>query len=679
MAEEQVATLMRVMERMNDQIVALTDTVGQLQAAQRGGGPRDQGHVNNLIPKDYRPDKFVGNGFGSWSDEVKGYLGFKRPKLAEVVKWAENKRNGAISPHDAEIETQVTQEENAELHYFLSTITGDEARIIVRSVPANGAEAWRKLKTRYEPQTEVNNIGGTLRVMQPNKINHVKNLMAGIERWEDDLRRQDEKMGSPVLTDASKRAILTAMVPDELKAHLQLNADRFETYEQLRGYIVNYVSLKLPAENMKMQVDHVEANYDFPYSCAECDDDNFLFAFGPERKGKGKGKFGGKGKAKGKGKDNPQADLNHSANQGNKGEFKGYCWHCGGYGHRAVDCPSRAEVVAQKGAKAGGKGKGVNLVDDEQGEANLGTLTVDLFSLDEDTKEGGDGTRKISKYYEVAQEISKTLNAMKRDLKTNLLKEAESSNHQETKAENLLLGNTRQPVYTKSGKPKGRFASGKNKAVQVEVETAENGTQTETIEDTGHEGEAKIDDEGDYAEYEAKTDDEDDYAAKLARAWCQDKLPSHQVYLGAVDEGKDQNKEGAFKVTVDSGAAISVMPPNMLENIPMNDGPSGRQYRAANGAKLPDLGGKKIAYKTGRGVVGNMQFRVASVTKPLAAVSSIVARGNRVVFDHPRSYIENKKTGHQIEVEHEDGVYTITIPKDDIANNHNQGFTRQGA
>ena len=61
---------------------------------------------------------------------------------------------------------------------------------------------------------------------------------------------------------------------------------------------------------------------------------------------------------------------------------------------------------------------------------------------------------------------------------------------------------------------------------------------------------------------------------------------------------------------------------------------------------MEDMGSKKkVVYKEKDGSERAMMFRVAQVTKPLASVSRICAKGNKVVFDEESSYILNKKSG----------------------------------
>lgn len=139
------------------------------------------------------------------------------------------------------------------------------------------------------------------------------------------------------------------------------------------------------------------------------------------------------------------------------------------------------------------------------------------------------------------------------------------------------------------------------------------------------------------------------------------------------------------EITVDSGAAVSVAPKTMFTGSPMTTPPNRKTYRAANGGRIEDLGGRKVRFATDRGEERSMNFRVADVTKPLASVSRICARGNRVVFDGPDSYIEHKSTGARTSIRESKGVYVIdVVPIDNNDakfddNNGCPGFGGQGA
>ena len=77
------------------------------------------------------------------------------------------------------------------------------------------------------------------------------------------------------------------------------------------------------------------------------------------------------------------------------------------------------------------------------------------------------------------------------------------------------------------------------------------------------------------------------------------------------------------KAVVDSGAEETVTPPGLLpgqvEESPMQR--AGGRYRAANGARLPNLGQLLTEFRTPEGHGCSLRFQVAGVERPLVSVS----------------------------------------------------------
>ena len=68
-------------------------------------------------------------------------------------------------------------------------------------------------------------------------------------------------------------------------------------------------------------------------------------------------------------------------------------------------------------------------------------------------------------------------------------------------------------------------------------------------------------------------------------------------------------------------------------------------------------------------------FQVQHTRKPLASVSKIVKKGNRVLFDLEGSYIEHVKSGKKIPLQESGGTYHLDVEY--LADDCQQGFTRQ--
>ena len=140
---------------------------------------------------------------------------------------------------------------------------------------------------------------------------------------------------------------------------------------------------------------------------------------------------------------------------------------------------------------------------------------------------------------------------------------------------------------------------------------------------------------------------------------------------------------GYGKITVDSGAAESVLPVNIVPNETLVEGEAkkrGVRYVAANGGKMENLGEKKVRFRRdGSSHVNSIVFQVTEVGKPLASVSRILDKGNSVVFSRngEGSYIINEKTRERIPIKEEKGTFVMDVEfLEPVA--ASQDFPRQG-
>ena len=131
---------------------------------------------------------------------------------------------------------------------------------------------------------------------------------------------------------------------------------------------------------------------------------------------------------------------------------------------------------------------------------------------------------------------------------------------------------------------------------------------------------------------------------------------------------------------VDSGACDCVAPPGTLPGIPVVEtklSKGGLEYTAAGGHKIPNLGMSRPVVFTTDGECNAMTFQIASIAKPLDAVSKFVKSKHKVVFDDPVSYIENKTTGKRINLRQNGGVYFLDVWMKTGDHLNNEGFRRQ--
>ena len=138
-------------------------------------------------------------------------------------------------------------------------------------------------------------------------------------------------------------------------------------------------------------------------------------------------------------------------------------------------------------------------------------------------------------------------------------------------------------------------------------------------------------------------------------------------------------------ITVDSGAAESVMPVDVCRNYPLEEGPQKRMgvfYVAANGEELDNEGERRIAFATEHGGSRSMTFQVTQVNKVLGSVSHLCSLGQQVVFNpasHPDgSYIRDLTTETITPLRQENGVYKLDAWIKPYGNGNEGGFARQG-
>lgn len=160
-----------------------------------------------------------------------------------------------------------------------------------------------------------------------------------------------------------------------------------------------------------------------------------------------------------------------------------------------------------------------------------------------------------------------------------------------------------------------------------------------------------------------------------------------ELEINAVESDKKNLKRVRGMVTVDSGAEENVWPMAMDVDGETLDNTRKGDFVAANGAKMPNLGQKRVPMKLqmhgGKEVDAAMSFHLTDVRKPLAAVSKMVDKGNYVCFGPNAcdNFVQNVKTGEKVPMMRERGTYVIDVAYmvNQVGSEGPEGFTRQGA
>ena len=273
-----------------------------------------------------RPEKLGGTledasrAWRQWNYRLELWLTSQFPETRSILTWARTQDEEiTVAKLSGQLVEGVTpekvQEFNRQLEVVLGTLTMDTpGDITMNSSPGSGLDMCRRLHGRLDPTDMVTSFRWLRQLMSTRPVTEVGDLIAAVERWEDQHRRYAARRDCTALTERQRMVSLLGLVPSELQSHLELNLPRLNTYDLLRREIVTF------AENRRaftvddsgaipMEVDYAK----------------------------------GKGQAKGKGKEKETRK----------------CHKCGKAGHLVKDCWSTTDIRKNKDA-GGSSGSGGN-------------------------------------------------------------------------------------------------------------------------------------------------------------------------------------------------------------------------------------------------------------------------------------------------------------------------------
>ena len=260
----------------------------------------------------------------------------------------------------------------------LISLTEGEASEIVKNTSRRshfGLESMRRLLCKYDPQNPQSNSALLKKVLHPSQCSLDK-LREGLESWENLKRKYEDRRKKPLEEDIC-RSCLQQMCPNMLQDHLDLQASRLTSYDQVKAEVLAYL-------------ENVEARKEAKSGAVPMD-------VGSLAKGKGKGKQDkGKGNGKSKGKDKGRSNWNNQSSY--KSSWNQQSWNQQSWQKSSNDSRSRGKgkKAQDKGKGKGGQGKGRKVANvesdawaqEQQPAATAGDqpdpAVTALFTLEED-------------------------------------------------------------------------------------------------------------------------------------------------------------------------------------------------------------------------------------------------------------------------------------------------------
>ena len=210
------------------------------------------------------------------------------------------------------------------LYYLLVLLCTGKAQVILRTVEVgNGVEGWRVLSARYDRRDTTSTTGLLQAILGFEMSDDLERIPDKLAEFELMVQRYNMTSGETLSGQVEKATILRTL-PEPLKSHLLVNAQRFTNGAEVRTAVRDYLMARRewrPPTAMTRERD----------TSSPMDVDEVTWRWkGGNSKGKGKDK-GKHSKGKGKGKDKDKDGKGKSKKDTE-------CWWCGKRGHTQRDC-----------------------------------------------------------------------------------------------------------------------------------------------------------------------------------------------------------------------------------------------------------------------------------------------------------------------------------------------------
>ena len=271
-----------------------------------------------------KPDSFDGEEgkWGEWSFVFLAYCTGLSQHLGDLMEAALREEN----PITLEGLTEENKELAKQLMVMLTLLCRKKALRIIRNVRerGNGIEAWRQLGRQVDTGGTTRDLTALTKILQY-KFDQ-KDVLDSLNVWEALISEYDKgKEINRQISSEVKHGVLVCNMPQKIRDHLQINANRIDTYlkakDEIRAFSINRKS-----DKDAMEVDALESKVK-----------ELEVTIGAMKGGKKGSKHGKGGNVKGKGKE--KGDKNNGGKGKSKGKgFDGNCNYCGKYGHGEESC-----------------------------------------------------------------------------------------------------------------------------------------------------------------------------------------------------------------------------------------------------------------------------------------------------------------------------------------------------
>lgn len=634
---------------------AIDSIRAEIETTRNNAGGSSGGMKGFLATKQMIPDKFGKSeeAWRRWQDSVADYTDAICPGMRELLKLVEKSPDSVTDqgldqwangdPHKVK-----ATKEGKNLYRLLKQLTEQEAQTVLLGVKAeDGFGAWRALHTRYGLSLAVKQAKATSDICgminKPAKNpQQTRSLVSELER----RVQVAEEIGGRAIDDDFKKSVLSNILDPATKVQAAPRMGTDSSYDTLKKFVLefanNVTGISGAQDPDAMQIGRVSQPDDVKETYPE-EPTGYWEA--------------------------PSVDteLEHLEALSPNAQ----CYKCHGYGHSASQCPTPSPTKGKGGGKAGGKSQGPKGGKGWEPPSGKGGKPATFKG----GKGGGASGPQFGNCF-----LCKGAHGhhFQKDCPLNRGKGGGGFN---TFAESWPTPSQSQSIRMLSslGSSTGAIKI-HNRFEALRAEEAEKDHKELNKDEGDQEEETHYNDDFNgklncVGNFHIKyCDDARKVKGKTGKphtnCGCTTKSTGSLSPLVTIEPetlcpvSKPAAEWEAIEMAVDSGASETVLPPDQLTSVVLEEGAAkkrGVSYEVANGDQIPNLGERRFQGVTDQGHVRGITAQVCEVNKPLLSVSKLVAQGNRVVFEAQGSYVQDTSTGERLWLAESGGMYSLKL------------------
>ncbi len=177
----------------------------------------------------------------SWRILIRGYFVGKMPVCKQLLQWAEEFKNVAITMQDVQNLAGWMEEDPGVISHLLwaffnINLIGEAREIFCNVEDSHGLEVWRRVCNKINDKGERRRDELYEAIHHPKGTHKCEDVAKVLEEW-DTNQRLFREAGGEGLRDEERRRIVKRIIPELIVNQLILQTHEFTTWDDMREYI----------------------------------------------------------------------------------------------------------------------------------------------------------------------------------------------------------------------------------------------------------------------------------------------------------------------------------------------------------------------------------------------------------------------------------------------------------